>query len=548
MDFFEQFMFDELVELYSRDSLESYEYDDIYERFTHLEHCIEVKPYLYAMRFLGKGTKAEPDSVLRELESLELSSNNQVRGLYLDIKLVMKKGNASDIEELDKCVEAGYSDKYLKDASYLCSEDANQEEDDDECEDDTDNYYTDEDEKVRFRSMIFEGCGYSGYRFTSGDIDYLNAKVFIEPIKKACTLSVRSQIYDGNEPFSKVFSNEYQLKPGDTWFQTTGWGNKNFYAYENKTYQWRVEFDGKDVYSQDFYFYNGKIKKSGVPVKDVKLFASKASGALEADRDKYSMAFKRESLEYVYFKLFIEEPGQDTVVQIFLKVICLEDDSVFYDKYILHHLEADTYACWNGIGFNQKGKWKAGSQRNEQYKSWLEETTKARCRKINKSIAIFVFIVVIIMTVVFGIIKYNDYLKKMDAEVQPNNSTYTQNKEVTDSSKQNDLTEYILPNSNSEYISYSDLEGLSQTEVSLARNEIYARHGRKFETDSIREYFEMKTWYEPSIDSDNFSESVFNNYEKDNIKESIKSITLEFSNNTELSKVRGRKRMEIVEW
>src|SRR5699024_501682 len=132
--------------------------------------------------------------------------------------------------------------------------------------------------------------------------------------------------------------------------------------------------------------------------------------------------------------------------------------------------------------------------------------------------AIFVFIVVIIMTVVFGIIKYNDYLKKMDAEVQPNNFTYTQNKEVTDSSKQNDLTEYILANSNSEYISYSDLEGLSQTEVSLARNEIYARHGRKFETDSIREYFEMKTWYEPSIDSDNFSESVFNNYEKDNIK------------------------------
>lgn len=36
MDFFEQFMFDELVELYSRDSLESYEYDDIYERFANI--------------------------------------------------------------------------------------------------------------------------------------------------------------------------------------------------------------------------------------------------------------------------------------------------------------------------------------------------------------------------------------------------------------------------------------------------------------------------------------------------------------------------------
>ena len=178
------------------------------------------------------------------------------------------------------------------------------------------------------------------------------------------------------------------------------------------------------------------------------------------------------------------------------------------DQYV-QSPEIENY--WNEVN-------KADLQRNEQYKDWLDGTNKARRREINKSIAIFVFIAVIIMAVVFGTMKYNDYLKKMDAEVQPNNSTYTQNKEVTDSIEQNDLTEYILPNSNSEYISYADLEGLSQTEVSLARNEIYARHGRKFETDSIREYFEMKTWYEPSIDPDNFSESVFNNYEKDNIK------------------------------
>lgn len=359
MDFFEQFIFDELVELYSRDGLESYEYDDIYERFTHLEHLDEVKPYLYAMRFLGKGIKAEPDTVLHELESMELSSNSYVRGLYLDIKLVMKKGSASDTAELIKCVKAGYSDKYLKNASYLCLEDENVEDNDGEYED-NDNDCTNADEKVRFKSMIFEGCGYSGLYFTSGDIDYLNAKVFIEPIKKACTLSVRSQICDGNGPFSKVFSDEYQLKAGDTWFRTTGYGNDSFYAYENKTYQWKVEFDGKDVYSQNFYFYNGKIKKSGVPVKDVKLFASKASGSLEADRNRYSTTFAREDLEYVYFKLFVEEPREETVIQIFLKITRMEDNSVFYDKYILHRLEANTCACWNGIGFNHKGKWNIG--------------------------------------------------------------------------------------------------------------------------------------------------------------------------------------------
>ena len=86
MDFFEQFMFEELENLYANDNLETYEYQDIYERFTHLEHLEEVKPYLYAMRFLGKGTKAEPDNVLHELESMELSPEMCIRdSSWIDI-------------------------------------------------------------------------------------------------------------------------------------------------------------------------------------------------------------------------------------------------------------------------------------------------------------------------------------------------------------------------------------------------------------------------------------------------------------------------------
>ena len=81
---------------------------------------------------------------------------------------------------------------------------------------------------------------------------------------------------------------------------------------------------------------------------------------------------------------------------------------------------------------------------------------------------------------------------------------------------------YILPSSDSEYISYSDLSGLSQTEVSLARNEIYARHGRKFTVDSIKKYFESQSWYQPRINPDDFSESVFNKYEKKNIDTIVK--------------------------
>ena len=356
-------MFEKLESVYADDSLKAYEYQDVYERFIHLDYLEEVKPYIYAMRFLGKGTKVGPDAVLKELEKTELS-NCQIRELYLDIKLLMKKGNIQDIAELNKCVAAGYSEKFLRDKSYLSLND--NEETENEVDNDLEKVCIncpDEDEKVIFKSMIFEGCGYSGLYFTSGDIDYLNTKVFIEPVKTICHLSVKSQIYYMQEmSFLKVFSNEYTLKPGDTSFTTQSWGNRNFNCYGNRVYRWIVEFNEneKDIYSQEFRFYSGEIKKAGVPVKDIRLFASKASGALEVDRDKYSMSFDRDSLEYVYFKLFIEEPGQDTMVQIFLKVVCLEDDSIFCDKYILHHLGANTYACWDGIGFNQKGKWKPG--------------------------------------------------------------------------------------------------------------------------------------------------------------------------------------------
>lgn len=112
---------------------------------------------------------------------------------------------------------------------------------------------------------------------------------------------------------------------------------------------------------------------------------------------------------------------------------------------------------------------------------------------------------------------------------QNNSSNYSQNEDAINTQQEDDdlynysaesdeSGEYILPNSDSSYISYSDLYDLSQIEVSLARNEIYARHGRQFNTYSIREYFESKTWYEPYIDPDDFSESVFNEYEKENIK------------------------------
>ncbi len=81
-----------------------------------------------------------------------------------------------------------------------------------------------------------------------------------------------------------------------------------------------------------------------------------------------------------------------------------------------------------------------------------------------------------------------------------------------------DVKEYILPESNSRNISESELSGLSQEEVRAAINELYARHGYRFTDAFWVSYFNSKSWYTPQIAPEDFSENVFNNYELANRK------------------------------
>ncbi|OHW62287.1 hypothetical protein EUAN_13570 [Andreesenia angusta] len=67
---------------------------------------------------------------------------------------------------------------------------------------------------------------------------------------------------------------------------------------------------------------------------------------------------------------------------------------------------------------------------------------------------------------------------------------------------------------NSYYVSWSDLNGLSKTDIELLRNEIYARNGYVFKEAKFGNYFSSMSWYYPNY---NFSESMFNSVEKANI-------------------------------
>lgn len=73
--------------------------------------------------------------------------------------------------------------------------------------------------------------------------------------------------------------------------------------------------------------------------------------------------------------------------------------------------------------------------------------------------------------------------------------------------------EYILPNSASQYLSKSDLEGLDAMTLRLARNEIYARHGRTFDDPNLQSYFDSCSWYIGTISPNDFQEAILNKYE-----------------------------------
>ena len=66
------------------------------------------------------------------------------------------------------------------------------------------------------------------------------------------------------------------------------------------------------------------------------------------------------------------------------------------------------------------------------------------------------------------------------------------------------VSAYILPQSAERRLTEADLEGLSHQQLCLARNEIHARHGRRFKNKDIAAYFAEKDWYYPSIDASVF--------------------------------------------
>lgn len=77
-------------------------------------------------------------------------------------------------------------------------------------------------------------------------------------------------------------------------------------------------------------------------------------------------------------------------------------------------------------------------------------------------------------------------------------------------------SDYIIPDSDKKKLDEHDICNLSPDELRIARNEIYARHGRMFKNQELQDYFDSKDWYAGIYEPDEFQDKWLNEYENYN--------------------------------
>lgn len=77
--------------------------------------------------------------------------------------------------------------------------------------------------------------------------------------------------------------------------------------------------------------------------------------------------------------------------------------------------------------------------------------------------------------------------------------------------------EYVLPISSIMPVTPDTILNFTDNDLWIARNEIYARHGRKFTNSYLQRYFERLSWYQGTVEAAEFDDSVLSQTERDNI-------------------------------
>lgn len=119
----------------------------------------------------------------------------------------------------------------------------------------------------------------------------------------------------------------------------------------------------------------------------------------------------------------------------------------------------------------------------------------------------------------------NSSLSQNNSGSSQNSSSSTSSSSSSSSSSKNSVIgspseDYILPLSETRSYTEAEIGALSNYELWIARNEIFARHGREFTNSELSKYFNSKDWYSPRYSPQEFDSmpSPLNQIERDNIK------------------------------
>lgn len=92
--------------------------------------------------------------------------------------------------------------------------------------------------------------------------------------------------------------------------------------------------------------------------------------------------------------------------------------------------------------------------------------------------------------------------------------------EEKEDATEDDISEYVMQQSNSRYLTETDVRGMTAQQLNYAKNEIYARHGRKFDSPELQNFFDSKSWYtgiySPKEFDTNYSNRLLSSIEKKN--------------------------------
>lgn len=137
-----------------------------------------------------------------------------------------------------------------------------------------------------------------------------------------------------------------------------------------------------------------------------------------------------------------------------------------------------------------------------------------------KKYGVWIGVIVMMLFCLGGCNKKNQSSLGAGESAVSTEQTSTEETTTESAEKEDSDEEYILADSSEKRVTNSDLRSLTSRELQLARNEIYARHGRKFDTSWIQNYFNSKSWYKGRIEADDFNE--------DKILSSIEKYNTEF--------------------